>query len=163
MRIALYFDDKSFKGKDLRYPEKGNPGIGGTPYCFLMLAKYYSITYQKDNIFFYHQVENFQNKYSTEYKAVRVNPTNISEQCIKDKIDFLVLTLSRYRSSVDSLEKQGVKDVYKRQGIKLPLPSKQKCELLTEEELRRMRYADLSDSMSQTFARDMFFFSIYCR
>ena len=48
-------------------------------------------------------------------------------------------------------------------GIKLPLPSKQKCELLTEEELRRMRYADLSDSMSQTFARDMFFFSIYYR
>lgn len=48
-------------------------------------------------------------------------------------------------------------------GIKLPLPSKQKCELLTEEELRRMRYADLSDSGSQTFARDMFFFSIYCR
>lgn len=109
MRIALYFDDKSFKGKDFRYPEKGNPGVGGTPYCFLMLAKYYSITYQNDNIFFYHQVENFQNKYSTEYKAVRVNPTNIAEQCIKDKIDFLVLTLSRYRSSVDSLEKQGVK------------------------------------------------------
>ena len=48
-------------------------------------------------------------------------------------------------------------------GIKLPLPFKQKCELLTEEELRRMRYADLSDSMSQTFARDTFFFSIYCR
>lgn len=48
-------------------------------------------------------------------------------------------------------------------GIKLPLPSKQKCELLTEEELRRMRYVDLSDSRSQTFARDMFFFSIYCR
>lgn len=48
-------------------------------------------------------------------------------------------------------------------GIKLPLSFKQKCELLTEEELRRMRYADLSDSMSQIFARDMFFFSIYCR
>ena len=48
-------------------------------------------------------------------------------------------------------------------GIKLPLPSKQKCELLTEEELRRMRYADLTASISQTFARDMFFFSIYCR
>ena len=36
-------------------------------------------------------------------------------------------------------------------------------QLITEEELRRMRYADLSDSMSQTFARGMFFFSIYCR
>ena len=31
MRIALYFDDKSFKEKDFRYPEKGNPGVGGTP------------------------------------------------------------------------------------------------------------------------------------
>ena len=48
-------------------------------------------------------------------------------------------------------------------GIKLPLPSKQKCELLTEEELRRIRYADLSDSISQTFVREMFLISIYCR
>lgn len=48
-------------------------------------------------------------------------------------------------------------------GIKLPLPSKQKCELLTEEVLRTMRYANLSESISQTFTRDMFFFSIYCR
>lgn len=32
-----------------------------------------------------------------------------------------------------------------------------------EDELRRMRYADLSDSISQIFARDMFFFCIYCR
>ena len=46
---------------------------------------------------------------------------------------------------------------------KVAIAIQQKCELLTEEELRRMRYADLSDSMSQTFARDMFFFSIYCR
>lgn len=109
MRIALYFDDKSFEGKDFRYPEKGNPGIGGTPYCFLMLAKYYSITYQNDDIFFYHQVENFQNRYSTEYEVVKVNPTNIGEQCVKDKIDFLILTLSRYRSVADKLEKQGIK------------------------------------------------------
>lgn len=48
-------------------------------------------------------------------------------------------------------------------GINLAMPAKQQRELLTEDELRRMRYADLSQSKSQTFARDIFFFSIYCR
>lgn len=49
------------------------------------------------------------------------------------------------------------------QGIKATIPAKQGRELLTEDELRRMRYADLSDSQHMAFARDMFFFSIYGR
>ena len=48
-------------------------------------------------------------------------------------------------------------------GVRVALPAKKERELLSIDELRRMRYADLSDSRSQTFARDMFFFSIYCR
>ena len=48
-------------------------------------------------------------------------------------------------------------------GINLSMPAKQKRELLSEDELRRMRYADLSQSKPQAFARDIFFFSIYCR
>lgn len=48
-------------------------------------------------------------------------------------------------------------------GIKTSVPTFPERELLTENELRRMRYADLSDSKPQTFARDMFFFSIYGR
>ncbi len=48
--------------------------------------------------------------------------------------------------------------------VKATIPvGKQERELLTESELRRMRYADLSDSKPMTFARDMFFFSIYGR
>ena len=77
-------------------------------------------------------------------------------------------TVRLYLYQIHTLYKEAEKEAIAlhlplQSGIKLPLPSKQKCELLTEEELRRMRYADLSDSMSQTFARDMFFFSIYCR
>ena len=77
-------------------------------------------------------------------------------------------TVRLYLYQIHTLYKEAEKEAIAPQlpllsGIKLPLPSKQKCELLTEEELRRMRYADLSDSMSRTFARDMFFFSIYCR
>lgn len=48
-------------------------------------------------------------------------------------------------------------------GVRVALPAKKERELLSVDELRRMRYADLSDSQSMTFARDMFFFSIYCR
>lgn len=77
-------------------------------------------------------------------------------------------TARLYLYQIYTLYNEAVKDAIAPQmpllsGIKLPLPSKQKCELLTEDELRRMRYADLSDSKAQTFARDMFFFSIYCR
>ena len=48
-------------------------------------------------------------------------------------------------------------------GVRVALPAKKGRELLSVDELRRMRYADLSDSIPQTFARDMFFFCIYGR
>ena len=48
-------------------------------------------------------------------------------------------------------------------GVSVALPAKKERELLSIDELRRMRYADLSDSKSMTFARDMFFFCIYGR
>lgn len=48
-------------------------------------------------------------------------------------------------------------------GVRVALPAKKERELLSVDELRRMRYADLSDSIPQTFARDMFFFCIYGR
>lgn len=38
MKVALYLDDNGFYNLDLRFPEKGNNGVGGTQYCFLMLA-----------------------------------------------------------------------------------------------------------------------------
>ena len=77
-------------------------------------------------------------------------------------------TARLYLYQIYILYKEAVKDAIAPQmpllrDLKLPLPSKQKGELPTEDELRRIRYADLSDSKPQTFARDIFFFSIYCR
>lgn len=48
-------------------------------------------------------------------------------------------------------------------GVRVALPAKKERELLSVDELRRMRYASLSDSQSMTFARDMFFYCIYGR
>ena len=38
--VGLLIQDKGIQGLDLSAPEKGNPGIGGTEYCFLLLAKF---------------------------------------------------------------------------------------------------------------------------
>lgn len=48
-------------------------------------------------------------------------------------------------------------------GIKSTMPTKQERQILTEEDLRRMRYANLSHSNPLSFARDFFLFSIYGR
>ena len=48
-------------------------------------------------------------------------------------------------------------------GVRVALPAKKERELLSVDELRRMHYADLSDSKSIIFARDIFFFCIYGR
>lgn len=49
------------------------------------------------------------------------------------------------------------------QGIQSTMPSKQERQLLTEEELHRMRNINLSDSKRMAYARDLFMFSIYGR
>ena len=49
------------------------------------------------------------------------------------------------------------------QGVNSAMPARHVRPLLPEDELRRLRYADLSDSKSLSFARDMFLFSIYGR
>ena len=36
MIIGFYFIDKGFTGLELRFPFKGNNGVGGTQYCFLV-------------------------------------------------------------------------------------------------------------------------------
>ena len=48
-------------------------------------------------------------------------------------------------------------------GVKSAIPVQHTRPILPEDELRRLRYADLSDSKSMSFARDMFMFSIYGR
>lgn len=44
MKIGLLFEDFGFSNLDLRYPENGNQGIGGTEFTFLMLMRYLKIS-----------------------------------------------------------------------------------------------------------------------
>lgn len=40
MKIGIIYDDINRPGLNCQRPDKGNPGIGGTQYCFLMLIYY---------------------------------------------------------------------------------------------------------------------------
>ncbi|UCG08946.1 MAG: glycosyltransferase [Desulfobacterales bacterium] len=41
MRIGLYLENKKIRDADLRFPEQGNPGIGGTQFNFVTLPYYF--------------------------------------------------------------------------------------------------------------------------
>ena len=40
MNIGFYFFDKGLSGVDCSRPDLGNPGVGGTQYCFFLLIYY---------------------------------------------------------------------------------------------------------------------------
>ena len=50
MKIAIFIDNENILGVDCRNPENGNPGIGGTEYCILLLAQVYKKAYPNDEV-----------------------------------------------------------------------------------------------------------------
>lgn len=50
MKIAIFIDNENIQGVDCRNLENGNPGIGGTEYCILLLAQIYKKIYSDDEI-----------------------------------------------------------------------------------------------------------------
>ena len=75
-------------------------------------------------------------------------------------------TVRFYLNQVRAIYNQAAKDgivppIHLLKGVKSTIPVRKSRELLAENELKRMRYAELSDSKPLNFARDMFFFSIY--
>lgn len=88
MKIAMLFQDNGIWGRDLSHPEKGNPGIGGTEYCFLMLAYYLQKEYgEMVELTMYHFRDNI-------LPAPEKKVENISQAfclCQKEKTDVVLL------------------------------------------------------------------------
>lgn len=40
IKLAVLFQEEETRGVDLSHPEKGNPGVGGTAFCFILFLKY---------------------------------------------------------------------------------------------------------------------------
>lgn len=88
MKIGLVFSDKGFSNLDLRHPENGNPGVGGTEFCFLMLARYLTLTYDDIDVFVYHwNVNKFPKGIISK---IIVSENELIYQAKNDKIDILI-------------------------------------------------------------------------
>lgn len=98
----------------------------------------------------------------------RVAFSELSSEVIGQFIEWLLskgrkeTTARLYGCQINVLYKEAVKNGIAPnkqllKGLRLTMPPKTERKLLSVDELRRMRYADLSNSRSQTLARDIFF------
>lgn len=109
MRIGLIFYDKGFSKLDLEYPEKGNPGVGGTEYCFLMLARYLKLSKAKIDIYIYHINEN---KFPEDTISRRVHDKNEAiKMALEDNIDILIFRNGYNESWYDMVKESQIKSI----------------------------------------------------
>ena len=59
VKLAILFQEEEAREIDLLHPELGNPGVGGTAFCFILLMKYLDLrpeidmtvySFQKNNL-----------------------------------------------------------------------------------------------------------------
>lgn len=66
MKLGFYFDNRDIAEIDMSMPKDGNPGIGGTQYCFIILMYYLKIHPRNFDIFlFTHSNSKFPNGVKT--------------------------------------------------------------------------------------------------
>lgn len=89
MKIGLLFEDFKFSNLDLRYPENGNQGIGGTEFTFLMLMRYLKINYPDMEIITYHNNKNNILPEGVISKII-IDDLNLIKQVKEDLIDIFI-------------------------------------------------------------------------
>ena len=108
MNIGLYFNDKGFNNLDLSSPIQGNNGIGGTQYCFLMLADAL-VKYTEHTVVFYHF-----NKNSLPH-GVKSHRITVGEEIIacaeEDDIEILIFKSEGITNLVKSLENTNLRAI----------------------------------------------------
>lgn len=107
-KIAILFDDSKIVPLDLSNPTDGNPGIGGTEYCFAMLIYYCSCYLKQYKVMVLHYNERV--RFSDKVESIILDSENW-EQIEKNAIDILVFRAGAY-------EKSGLLDVLIRKHIK---------------------------------------------
>lgn len=89
MKIGLYLQNENIKEVDLSKPEKGNPGIGGTPFLFVTLPYYFSLDYpgEVDFKLYANSVSQLPENIKNEEVSECVEAL---ERASRDKVDLLI-------------------------------------------------------------------------
>lgn len=107
-RIGILFDDSKIIPLDLSNPTNGNPGIGGTEYCFAMLIYYCSYYLKQYKVMVFHYNE--QVRFSDNVENIIIDSEKW-ESIDKNSIDILVFRAGAYETT-------GLLGVLKRKQIK---------------------------------------------
>lgn len=78
MKIGFFLRDNGLTGIDMRNPENGNPGIGGTEYCFAMVMKELISECKDINVECYHYNNN-------------ILPVDCKDYIVKDSMEVITL------------------------------------------------------------------------
>lgn len=111
MKIGILFDDAGFRNIDFRYPENGNPGIGGTQFCFLMLIRYYSNINRTNELIVYHLNTNNSNIYWNNITLKSINLEDFPTKCKEDDIEIALISVSRLKILERQLHQNNIKTI----------------------------------------------------
>lgn len=90
MKIAIFIDNENILGVDCRNPENGNPGIGGTEYCILLLAQVYKKAYPNDEVVLFATKQGMLPK--TDAVEIVSGPMEIGNVFKKIQADILLIS-----------------------------------------------------------------------
>lgn len=90
MKIAIFIDNENILGVDCRNPEHGNPGIGGTEYCILLLAQVYKKAYPSDEVVLFATKQGMLPK--TDAVEIVSGPMEIGKIFKKTQADMLLIS-----------------------------------------------------------------------
>lgn len=108
MKIGIIFDDSKYSNLDFSCPYEGNPGIGGTEYCFTMLIFYYAKVKKEDTVYVLHR--NDSNQFGKDVKRIIYNPFEWNV-LLNNKFDVVVFRAGFHRNDglLEFAEKNQIK------------------------------------------------------
>ncbi len=108
IRVALELKDNGFNNMNFEMPEKGNPGIGGSEYLFILLASKLCEN-RKYEVIIYHYSDNTLPKYSTSILVQ--DEFDMISRLEHDKIDVFIHQISENAEWYHALSKTSVKSM----------------------------------------------------
>lgn len=97
IKVAMLFQESETDNMDLSMPEKGNPGVGGTAFCFLLLSKFLMDKKEIDLTIY-----QFQNNILPCKKTKKVSDLNEALKAAKE--DGNEIVLARNHQEMDAYE-----------------------------------------------------------
>lgn len=90
-RIGFYLANGLVPNADLRFPERGNPGIGGTEFAFVTLPYFFSLYYEDFDLVIYANVTGYL---PDRFTTIQVSDSvTAAHKAIEDKCQILIVRL----------------------------------------------------------------------